>query len=62
MRAIIIDNKDARALVDKLRLVSLRTDHPNYENTGPLAMQEMHRLFHYEVVKWLQDQGADVTR
>ena len=61
MRAIIIDNKDAKALVDKLQLVALRKDHPNYESPGnPLTVEQMHNLFHYEVVSWLQEQGADL--
>ena len=59
MRAIIIEDKDACALVDKLKLKSLRETHQVNEE---MTLSEMHRLFHYEVVKWLQDQGATVTR
>lgn len=63
MRAIIIDDKDAKALVEGLRLESMRKDHPNYENPGnPLTMEQMHRIFHSRVVRWLQEQGADVTK
>lgn len=63
MRVIIIDEKDAIALVDKLQLTALRKDHPNYENPGkPLTVEQIHKIFHYEVVQWLQDQGANVTR
>lgn len=62
MRAIIIDDKDAKALVDKLKLESLRKDHINMENPdNPLTMEQMHRIFHYQVVRWLQEQGARVT-
>lgn len=58
MRAIIIDDKDCKALVDKLKLEKMRDDHPNWEKPGePLNIDAMHRVFHYEVVRWLQDQG-----
>lgn len=59
MRVILIEEKDAKALLNKLELVNLRKDHPNFEKPGePLTIDQMHRLFHYEVVRWLQDQGA----
>jgi hypothetical protein len=63
MRAIIIDEKDCLALLDQLKLESLRKDHPNLEEPGkPLTISGMHRIFHYKVVQWLQDQGADCVR
>lgn len=70
MRAIIIDEKDAKALLDRLKLESFRQDAPGYgveqseawstlpENMRKTIISEMHRRFHYIVTKWLQDQGA----
>lgn len=61
MRAIIIDNHDAKALVEKLQIAKMRKDHPHWEKPGePLTMEAMHRIFHYIVVGWLQEQGADL--
>jgi hypothetical protein len=67
MKAIIIEDKDARALVDQLQLLKMQgknllsqiiADDPA---TG-VTVAEVHRAFHYVVVRWLQDQGASVTR
>ncbi len=58
MKAIIIEDKDCKALIDKLKLESMRKDHINMENPGqPLTIESMHRIFHYVVVGWLQQQG-----
>ncbi len=63
MRAIIIEDKDARALLDSLKLESLRKDRPKYaESAGMSTVDTIHRTFHYIVVQWLQDQGANVVR
>ena len=78
MRAIIIQDKDAKALVDKLKLESLEgTDHafrgavqhldlldkltPFERDTllGALV-SGIHSSFHYHVVRWLQEQGAQI--
>ena len=56
MKAIIIQDTDARALLDKLTLESMRT---NGHHANDAA--SVHRAFHYIVVRWLQDQGADVV-
>lgn len=73
MRAIIIDDKDCKALLDKLKLESHRGDCPTYgieqsaawqtipESTRTQFISDMHRRFHYVVCCWLQDQGAKVT-
>ncbi len=70
MRAIIIDDKDAKALLDKLKLESFRKDCPTYGvvesdawHALPVAVRDkltddMHRRFHYVLCCWLQDQGA----
>ena len=74
MRAIIIDDKDARALIDQLTLASM--DSRNLggynvgeseawftlsENTRRAIVDVLHRRFHYVVTRWLQDQGASTT-
>lgn len=73
MRAIIIDDKDARALLDKLKLESKQFT-PGAQAVGigercnmtrqdlEFIVAEIHKKFHYEVCSWLQDQGATVTR
>lgn len=67
MRAIIIDDKDAKALVQQLALTKLQAPHgTNLETsdgrrTVEQLADELHRKFHYVVVRWLQDQGASVT-
>jgi len=60
MRAIIIDDKDARELVERLQLVRFKELHPLCGKQSPV--DEIHRAFHFEVVRWLQDQGANVVR
>jgi hypothetical protein len=60
MKAIIIEDKDCRALVDKLELAALQVDptlilsgHP----TEQMTAGDLHRRFHFHVVRWLQEQG-----
>lgn len=71
MRAIIIDDKDARELLDQLkldqfkqledaRLEYFRQQHP--ETWAKEVVGEIHRRFHFVVTRWLQDQGADCVR
>ncbi len=60
MKAIIISDMDARALLDKLELTSMRRDHHFSDDPQrPTTVAEMHRAFHYVVTLWLQEQGAD---
>jgi hypothetical protein len=61
MKAIIIQDTDARALLDKLKLESLRdSGHIMRDDLSrPPTLAEVHRVFHYVVCKWLQEQGAD---
>lgn len=59
MRAIIIDDADARALLDQLKLTALQNAHHLRLN---MTIDDMHRTFHYVVTRWLQEQGADVVR
>ena len=59
MRAIIIEDKDAKALLDSLKLELFRLS----EHNQPIAnsmVGEIHGAFHYRVCKWLQDQGCSV--
>ena len=63
MKAIIISDADARALLDKLELTKLKgAGHfPRESPENPPSIGEMHRVFHYVVCRWLQEQGADVV-
>lgn len=61
MKAIIISDTDARALLDKLELVSLTSAGHFRNSNGVISLTEVHRVFHYVVCKWLQEQGADVV-
>ncbi len=61
MRAIIIQDTDARALLDKLRLQSMQSENVmRFDPNQPARVEDVHRAFHYIVVKWFQEQGADV--
>lgn len=68
MRAIIIQDHDAKALLDQLKLQSY-TEPVDWtlaldklpKNVRDNARQDMHRHFHYIVCEWLQAQGANVT-
>lgn len=75
MRAIIIDDKDAIALLDKLKLESMERDNlGGYgvctqdewfslpESTRKDIVNRIHGRFHYAVCRWLQDQGASCVR
>lgn len=59
MRAIIIEDKDAKDLVDQLELAKLR-ETGFFRSSGNPTFEEIHRVFHFVVVRWLQDQGANV--
>lgn len=63
MRCIIIEDKDARALLEKLELTKfqerMRRMKPDVAND---VLRLSHRLFHYEVCRWLQDQGCNIVR
>jgi hypothetical protein len=68
MRAIIIDDKDAKQLLESLQLAKLKArnnprDMQAYKPEDvPWAIDDVHQWFHYHVCKWLQDQGCDVVR
>ncbi len=67
MKAIIISDMDARALLDKLKLETMKTE-GHFRQYGdqldpdkPASIADVHRAFHYVVCRWLQEQGADVV-
>lgn len=74
MRAIIIDDKDARALLDQLRLEQFEVPRSGgtIANLAASAgvpdavlrqiVSDVHRRFHYVVTGWLQEQGASTIR
>lgn len=59
MKYILSEDKDAVALLDKLRLVKFTQR--EYSQCSEQDFADMHRTFHYHVVTWLQDQGFKVT-
>lgn len=66
MRAIIIDDKDARALLDQLKLEAMQRENFGFSfrdgTTDSEKLDTIHRAFHYVVCRWLQDQGCNVVR
>lgn len=61
MKAIIISDADARALLNKLELTALRENNIMRDDPGcPPTKEDIHRAFHFVVTRWLQEQGADV--
>ena len=69
MRAIIIDDKDARALLDSLKLTALQAAnhglspvHIREGATQKEIIEAAHGTFHYVVCRWLQEQGCNVVR
>ena len=63
MKAIIIEDKDARALLEQLELRALHGgDIMRDDLSKPPTVSDIHRAFHYVVTRWLQEQGADVVR
>lgn len=60
MRAIIIDDADCQALVDRLKLESMQIEPEKVVTLGSgerVTVGDIHRQFHYEVVRWLQQHG-----
>jgi len=62
MRAIIIEDKDARALLERLELEKMRQMERLSEDVGmPFAIQ-LHAQFRLIVSSWLHEQGCDLMR
>ncbi len=64
MKAIIISDSDARALLDQLKLEAMTAANhwPKNEKGSPEQTEAAHRAFHFIVCRWLQEMGADVVR
>lgn len=64
MRAIIISDSEARALLDQLELGKMRASNlwPLNSKSAPEDIEQAHRAFHYIVTRWLQEMGCDVVR
>lgn len=64
MKAIIIEDVDARALLDSLELNTMRAANhwPHNSKATNEAIVDAHRTFHYIVCRWLQDHGANVVK
>lgn len=60
MKAIIIEEKDALALLDQLKLEHFVIEQDHKHNA--LTPHDIHRRFHRIVTQWLQEQGADCVR
>ncbi len=73
MRAIIIEDKDAKALLTKLELTKFLEAERRPASASDTAstrlvhggdrvtIAEMHGWFNYQVVEWLHEQGASVA-
>ncbi len=62
MRAIIIDDKDAIALVEQLELASWKTEVQTENRTPGQIRDDLYTRFRYIVVGWLHEQGCNVVR
>ena len=63
MKAIIIQDSDARALLDQLKLGAFQNSVAlSRAETKEQIQEAMHAHFHYIVCRWLQEQGANVVR
>ena len=66
MRVIIIEDKDAMALIDSLklekfedaRLMTGSAFDRLSESSKKSILDSVHRRFHFIVTRWLQEQGA----
>jgi len=75
MQAIIISNIEAQDLMRRIKLKMFHIEKAlptmcEYEKTRPgvgleqaaqSVLRDMHRRFHYEVTRWLQEMGATET-
>jgi hypothetical protein len=62
VKAIIIEEKDCKNLLQRLELAKFtETEHYSEERIGKgkFAIEAIHRAFHYQVTMWLQEQGSD---
>lgn len=66
MRAVIIQEHETIALLDRLALKKLEmlghNGHGRSLDTTPEALEASHRAFHYVVCQWIQEVGGKVVR
>jgi len=68
MRAIIINDNDARSLLDQLKLefFSFNLSGAIVDRVSAADVEQVkrdvHGRFHYVVTRWLQEQGASIIR
>jgi len=60
MRVIIIEDKDAKTLLQQLELERIKRSGNQIRMHGD-PIDDAHGVFTYVVVQWLQDQGARLT-
>ena len=56
MRVIAVEEKDIRALMEKLELEKFQSDIPV---RGLTTTDSVHRRFHYVVCSWVQEHGSN---
>lgn len=59
MRMVVCKERDAKPLLEKLELERVKAS-GNVVSTQGNPIDDAHRLYHYHVVKWLQEHGFDV--
>ncbi len=68
MKAIIIQDSDARDLLTQLELAKYKpmifaSNFGGLSDTEKeILLEDVHHHFHFYVTRWLQEQGAQITR
>ncbi len=60
MKVIQITDDDAKALVEELEMLKHRSREFASKELA-IQVSDIHRSFHFYVVRWLQKHGANVT-
>lgn len=55
----IVTVEEMKSLVRGLELKKLKEERKNIHTGEDITLDEMHRLFHYEVIRWAQAVGFD---
>ena len=59
----VVTNEEFMSLIESLELVALRKANMMREDMSqPPRFEDIHRAFHYVVVRWVQAMGADAVR
>lgn len=62
MKVILIEEKDITTLLERLKLEKFQSQQEKrIDGVTDTQIAQMHRLFHYHVVTWLQEQGASCS-